>query len=132
MVSLVLLLLGFFVVLTATAERHDERAAAVLASLSATFGDVIDTGDAMPSNLGDVLAMQAVETDIRRAFETLIDGAVVDVDPQGRLARVRVPGGALFVGDSAVTRPGADELIRAIADSVASAAGLAVVVTVQA
>jgi hypothetical protein len=132
MLSLVFLLLGFFAVMNATAERHDARSDAVLASLAITFGPVLGDGAAAPysSQTGDALALRAVEGEIREVFRAVAELTATN-DGAGRIAEVRMPAAALFVGDSAVLRPGADQVLRDLAGALLRVeAGIAPTLTV--
>lgn len=124
MLSLALLLLGFFALLTAMTERHEARAAAVLSSLVETFGPVVGgAGEGVPysSRAGEALALAAIEGDVRAAFETIAEVTTVALDEDGAIAEVRVPAAALFVGDSPVPRPAVAEVVAGLAAALAGA-----------
>ena len=118
MLSLVLLLLGFFAVLNATAERNLERSDAVLASLAITFGPVLGEGTANPysSQTGDIPAVSALADRVRDAFRAIVALSTTD-DGAGRIAEVRIALAEVFVGDSAVLRPGADAVLKDLAEA---------------
>jgi len=121
MLSLVLLLLGFFAVLSATMERDAPRSMAVLQSVAATFGPVLGesaTGAPFVSSVGDALALSEVHDRVRGAFETIASVSGFEPVDDGGAARVVVPGRVLFVGDSAVARPRAAELLEQLAAAI--------------
>lgn len=122
MLSLVFLLLGFFAVMNASAERNLIRSDAVLASLAITFGPVLGAGEATPysSQTGDALALRAIADEVRRVFSAVARLTATD-DGAGRIAEARVPAADLFVGDSPVLRPGADAVLRDLARALAGA-----------
>lgn len=121
MLSLVLLLLGFFAVLSATMERDAPRSMAVLQSVAATFGPILgeaETGAPFVSSVGDALALNELHDRIRGMFETIASVSAFEPVDDGGAARIIVPGRVLFVGDSAVARPRAAELLEQLAAAI--------------
>jgi hypothetical protein len=122
MLSLVLLLLGFFAVLSATMERDESRSQAVLQSVTETFGPVLGSstaGEPFASSVGDMIAVTAIEAELRTAFATIARVGRFEPVDDGGIATIAVPAPELFVGDSAVTRQRMGELARALARALA-------------
>jgi hypothetical protein len=120
--SLFLLLLVFFIVLNAQADRHAGRTHAVLSSLEnryptfAIHPRLREGHDPVASRSGTVLAADRVEG-MGELFASTVAVSKVTVVTPGRLVEVRLPADGLFVPGSARLRTDRYGLIDRVVDS---------------
>lgn len=121
-VSLFLLLLVFFIVLNAQADRHEGRTKAVLNSFdnrypTFTIHPRLREGyDPVASRSGTVIAADRVEG-MGELFTTAVAVSKVTVVTPGKLIEVRLPTDSLFVPNSAKIRTDRFGLIDRVVDS---------------
>lgn len=113
--SVVLLLIAFFALLSAKAERSETRQSAVLASLSASFASVGGSGASKPGSV-DPAWLDLVEG-LRSAVG---EAATVKALPGGTQVRVDLPASAVFLGDGASPDPRSGALLDGIARAIGS------------
>lgn len=121
-VSLFLLLLVFFIVLNAQADRHEGRTKAVLNSFenrypTFTIHPRLREGyEPVASRSGSVLAADRVEG-MGELFTTAVAVSKVTVVTPGKLIEVRLPADSLFVPNSAKIRTDRFGLLDRVVDS---------------
>lgn len=122
LLSLFLLLLVFFIVLNAQAERRVARTRAVMNSIGKSFPTFTihprlrEGYDPVASRSGTVFAPERVEG-IGDLFATAVAVSKVTVVTPGQLIEVRLPADALFLHNSPQLRPDRIALIDRIIDS---------------
>ena len=116
--SLFLLLLAFFILLTAISTLEETKSRDVLSSLAATFkNDVIpeNTAEIVVSTLGPVPEPEDVIEDVERLWLTAVPIARVEELTRGRTLQLSLPATEVFVGGAAAVRSDRKDLFRATA-----------------
>ena len=121
--SLFLLLLAFFILLTAISSLEETKSRDVLTSLAATFkNDIIpeNTAQILVSTLGPVPEPEDVIEDVERLWLTAVPIARVDALTRGRTLQLSMPATEIFVGAEPFVRSDRKELFRATAYALAA------------
>lgn len=121
--ALYLIVLAFFLMLTAIATPSAERARAAVGSLATTFRGIaeVDIG-ARPESGGDALAGRfgVFAQGLRRLIETALPLALVVPDHLGREMRLAMAADALFMPDSADLRAEVRPVVERLAGLLAA------------
>lgn|GEM_PF-864855 len=114
--SLFLLLLAFFILLTAISTREETKSRRVLSSVAATFKTQVipdNTAQILISTIGPVPEPEEVIDDIERLWVTAIPIARVEALTKGRTLQLSIPATEIFVGGEAALRADRKDLLRA-------------------
>ena len=114
--SLFLLLLAFFILLTAISTREETKSRRVLSSVAATFKTQVipdNTAQILISTIGPVPEPEEVVDDIERLWVTAIPIAKVEALTRGRTLQLSIPATEIFVGGEATLRADRKDLLRA-------------------
>jgi len=114
--SLFLLLLAFFILLTAISTLEETKSRRVLSSVAATFKTQIipdNTAQILISTIGPVPEPEEVIDDVERLWITAIPIARVDSLTRGRTLQLTIPATEIFVGGEATLRADRKDLLRA-------------------
>jgi len=121
--SLFLLLLAFFILLTAISTLEETKSRDVLSSLAATFkSDIIpdNTAEILVSTLGPVPEPEDVIEDLERLWLTAVPIARVEALTRGRTLQLSLPQTEVFVGGEPVVRGDRKALLKATAFALAA------------
>ena len=121
--SLFLLLLAFFILLTAISTLEETKSRDVLSSLAATFkSDIIpdNTAEILVSTLGPVPEPEDVIEDLERLWLTAVPIARVDALTRGRTLQLSLPQTEVFVGGQPAVRGDRQALLKATAFALAA------------
>lgn len=121
--SLFLLLLAFFILLTAISTREETKSRRVLSSVAATFKTQVipdSTAQILISTIGPVPEPEEVIDDIERLWVTAIPIAHVEALTRGRTLQLTLPASEIFIGGEAVLRSDRKDLLRATAFALAA------------
>ncbi|WP_425406002.1 hypothetical protein [Hwanghaeella sp.] len=114
--SLFLLLLAFFILLTAISTLEETKSRRVLSSVAATFKTQIipdNTAQILISTIGPVPEPEEVIDDVERLWVTAIPIARVESLSRGRTLQLTIPATEIFVGGEATLRADRKDLLRA-------------------
>lgn len=114
--SLFLLLLAFFILLTAISTLEETKSRRVLSSVAATFKTQIipdNTAQILISTIGPVPEPEEVIDDVERLWITAIPIARVESLTRGRTLQLTIPATEIFVGGEATLRADRKDLLRA-------------------
>lgn len=114
--SLFLLLLAFFILLTAISTREETKSRRVLSSVAATFKTQVipeNTAQILISTIGPVPEPDEVIDDVERLWVTAIPIAKVEALTRGRTLQLTVPATEIFIGGKATLRADRKSLLRA-------------------
>lgn len=117
MLSLKLILLAFFILLTAMSEFEKERTRDVLKSVNAQFfGNVkAVTGTERPdAATGALQGAKSLKTQLKSLFEQTIPAVKVTESADGRVLRLEMNADKLFETGSTALAPGRSALVRRI------------------
>ncbi len=121
--SLFLLLLAFFILLTAISTLEETKSRDVLSSLAATFkSDIIpdNTAEILVSTLGPVPEPEDVIEDLERLWLTAVPITRVDALTRGRTLQLSLPQTEVFVGGQPALRGDRQALLKATAFALAA------------
>lgn len=121
--SLFLLLLAFFILLTAISTLEETKSRDVLSSLAATFkNDIVpdNTAEILVSTLGPVPEPEDVIEDLERLWLTAVPIAQVDALTRGRTLQISLPQTEVFVGGQPTVRADRADLLQATAYALAA------------
>lgn len=112
--GLYLLILAFFILLVSLSTIEEQKARAVMESLSTTFGNEQPTGTTLGTDTGDGSSM--VVEEFVAALARMVRVAEVDVVEPGRLLRIALPMSVVFAANADTPRSSLYPLIdRAVA-----------------
>lgn len=114
--SLFLLLLAFFILLTAISTLEETKSRQVLSSVAATFKTQVipdNTAQILISTIGPVPEPDEVIDEVERLWVTAIPIARVESLTRGRTLQLTIPATEIFVGGEASLRADRKDLLRA-------------------
>ncbi len=120
LLSLKLLLLAFFIMLTALSSYEEEKARAVLESVNNTFqGDAshMERHASFDQALDNIDDKSDLVTEIERLFETTIPAVEREQGSTQNFLRLRLPVEAMFLGDEVELASGRELLLKRLAQS---------------
>ena len=118
LLSLKLLLLGFFILLNALSQYEEDRARKVLESVNEAFNgrvDALESHASYPAGLGPFEETAAMIGSVGRLFRSQIPAVRSEVSAGGARLRLELPAEALFQPAATKLRPGRDLLLRRFA-----------------
>ena len=121
--SLFLLLLAFFILLTAISTLEETKSRRVLSSVAATFKTQIipdNTAQILISTIGPVPEPEEIIDDVERLWITAIPIARVEALSRGRTLQLSIPATEIFVGGEATLRKDRKDLLRATGHALAA------------
>ncbi len=121
--SLFLLLLAFFILLTAISTFEETKSREVLSSVASTFkADETreSTAQIVISTIGAVPEPEEVVDDVERLWITAIPIAKVEALKSGRTLQLTVPATEVFLGGEGTIRSDRNDLLRATAYALAA------------
>jgi len=121
--SLALLLLAFFIVLTALSSTEDSRVRAVMGSLSRTFADgPLGDGSRFTGATGTVVGeVRAFDAELAELVATAVPAAVVRQTAVSHVSEVTMRADALFEPDGPALRPSRVELLDRLVAALSAA-----------
>lgn len=120
LLSLKLLLLGFFILLNALSQFEEDRSRSVIESINEAFNGRVEARESLSNSsagLGQLPDAVAVLQESRELFESLLPAVRSDSSAGGRRVRLELPAGTLFRRDQARLQPGRGLLLRRLAEA---------------
>ncbi len=118
LLSLMLILLAFFILLNSLSEFETGRARAVIESVNRAFNGEIESGDRTPAPSASLGALPEVEAKLREVaglFEAIVPSTRVKRIQRAKAVRVELPAASLFRPAGVGLRPGSEVLIQRLA-----------------
>ena len=118
LLSLMLILLAFFILLNSLSEFETGRSRAVIESVNRAFNGKIESGDRTPAPSPSLGALPEVEAKLREVaglFEAIVPSTRVKRIRRAKAVRVELPAAALFRPAGVRLRPGSEVLIQRLA-----------------
>ena len=118
LLSLMLILLAFFILLNSLSEFEAGRAQAVIESVNRAFNGKIESGDRTPAHSASLGALPEAEAKMREVaslFEAIVPAARAKRIRRAKAVRVELPAASLFRPAGVRLRPGSEILIQRLA-----------------
>ncbi len=118
LLSLMLILLAFFILLNSLSEFEAGRAHAVIESVNRAFNGKIESGDRTPAHSASLGALPEAEAKMREVaslFEAIVPAARAKRIRRAKAVRVELPAASLFRPAGVGLRPGSEILIQRLA-----------------
>ena len=118
MLSLMLILLAFFILLNSLSEFEAGKAQAVIESVNRAFNGKIESARQTPAHSASLGALPEAEANIREVaslFEAIVPSARVKQIRRAKAVRVELPAASLFQPAGVRLRPGGEILIQRFA-----------------
>ncbi len=115
LLSLMLILLAFFILLNSLSKFETGRARAVIESVNLAFNGKIESGDRTPAYSASLGALPEVEAKLREVaslFEAVVPSTRVKRIRRAKAVRVELPAAYLFRPAGVRLRPGGEILIQ--------------------
>ena len=126
MLSLKLILLAFFILLTTMAEFEKERTHKVLESVAVTFvGEVpaVVAGPNPQAGTGPLQGAKALKTQLKSLFKQTIPAVEVNESADGKVLRLEMDAQSLFQRGSTALAPGRTAFLRRLAEALTKGPG---------
>ncbi len=118
LLSLMLILLAFFILLNSLSEFESGRSRAVIESVNRAFNGKIESGDRTPAHSASLGALPEVEAKMREVaslFEAIVPSARAKRIRRAKAVRVELTVASLFRPAGVRLRPGSEILIQRLA-----------------
>ncbi len=118
LLSLMLILLAFFILLNSLSEFEAGKAQAVIESVNRAFNGKIESGDRTPAysaSLGALPEAEAKMREVASLFEAIVPSARAKRIRRAKAVRVELPAASLFRPAGVRLRPGGEILIQRLA-----------------
>ncbi|MCH8000349.1 MAG: hypothetical protein IIA34_01635, partial [Proteobacteria bacterium] len=115
LLSLMLILLAFFILLNSLSEFEADKTHAVIESVNRAFNGKIESGDRTPAYSASLGALPEAEAKMREVgslFEAIIPSARVKRIRRAKAVRVELPAASFFRPAGVRLRPGGEILIQ--------------------
>jgi hypothetical protein len=122
LLSLKLLLLGFFILLNTFSQYQEDKARKVLESVNEAFNgrvDALESHAAYPAGLGPLEETAAMIGAVGRLFRSQIPAVRSEVSASGTRLQLELPAETLFRPAASELQPGSDLLLRRFAGALA-------------
>ena len=122
LLSLMLILLAFFILLNSLSEFEADKTHAVIESVNRAFNGKIESGDRTPAYSASLGALPEAEAKMREVgslFEAIIPSARVKRTRRANAVRVELSAASLFRPAGVKLRPGGEILIQRLAQLLA-------------
>ena len=126
LLSLNLLLLGFFILLNALSQYEEQRARMVLESVNKAFNGRVDVPEShapFAAGLGPLERTKAMIRQVGRLFRSLIPAVRSEVSADGARLQLELPAETLFQPAGVPLQPGRHLLLRRLAAALAGEDG---------
>lgn len=120
MLSLYLLLLAFFILLTTISQFEQERTREVVESVNVTFEGKVVASESLPNpnaGTGALDGSPSLSDQVKSLFKQTIPTVEVEESADGTVMRIEMDARALFRRDSTALAPGRSALFRRLAEA---------------